>query len=173
MNGKKAPGRAKRVALRMRRPRRPQPEPALPSVEVVVAVKGAPPAARVASWARSLLFEARAKRASLSVLLCGDARMRTLNRRFRRVSLATDVLSFPSEAKKFLGFLGDLVIDVPYAARQARARGHSLERELKILLAHGLLHLLGYDHETDDGTMFRLQRRLLLSAFGDGPDGVP
>jgi probable rRNA maturation factor len=98
--------------------------------------------------------------------------MRTLNRTWRRRVGPTDVLSFPS-GEEGSGFLGDLVIDVPYAARQARARGHSLTRELKILLAHGVLHLLGYDHETDDGTMFRLQRRLLLSVFGDGPDGVP
>ena len=92
----------------------------------------------------------------------------------------TDVLSFPSfEASESRAaarrgeFLGDLVIDVPYAARQARRRGHALGREVQILLAHGLLHLLGYDHETDGGTMFRLQRRILLSAFGEGPDGVP
>ncbi len=65
------------------------------------------------------------------------------------------------------------MIDVPYAARQARRRGHPVSREVRILLAHGLLHLLGYDHETDDGTMFRLQRRLILATFGDGPDGVP
>ena len=65
------------------------------------------------------------------------------------------------------------MIDVPYAARQARSRGHSTAREVQILLAHGLLHLLGYDHETDDGTMFRLQRRFILSTFGGGPDGVP
>ncbi len=86
------------------------------------------------------------------------------------MDLPTDVLSFPSGER---GSLGDIVIDVPYAARQARARGHSASREMKILLAHGLLHLLGYDHETDDGKMFRLQRRLILAAFGDGPDGVP
>ena len=92
----------------------------------------------------------------------------------------TDVLSFPafeasaSRATVRRGtFLGDLVIDVPYAARQARRRGHALGREVQILLGHGLVHLLGYDHETDDGTMFRLQRRILLSAFGEGPDGVP
>ena len=96
--------------------------------------------------------------------------MRTLNRRWRRRDRPTDVLSFPSSDP---AFLGDLVIDLPYAARQARRRGHPAAREVQILLAHGLLHLLGYDHETDDGTMFRLQRRLLLSAFGDGPDGVP
>ena len=149
-------------------------------VEILATVRGAPPRARVAAWTRSLLFEARAKRVSLFVLLCGDRRMRTLNRRFRRVDRPTDVLSFPSfEASESRAaarrgeFLGDLVIDVPCAARQARRRGHALGRELQILLAHGLLHLLGYDHETDGGTMFRLQRRILLSAFGEGPDGVP
>jgi len=96
--------------------------------------------------------------------------MRSLNRAWRRKDRPTDVLSFPSGERDFLG---DLVIDVPYAARQARRRGHAVRREVQILLAHGLLHLLGYDHETDGGTMFRLQRRILLSAFGEGPDGVP
>jgi rRNA maturation RNase YbeY len=154
--------------------------PRASSVEVLVTVRGAPSAARVRAWARSLLFEARAKRAGLSILLCGDRRMQTLNRRFRRVDRPTDVLSFPafdaseSRAAARRGeFLGDLVIDVPCAARQARRRRHALGREAQVLLAHGLLHLLGYDHETDDGTMLRLQRRILLSAFGEGPDGVP
>lgn len=96
--------------------------------------------------------------------------MRALNRAWRATDLPTDVLSFPSGEKQFLG---DIVIDVPYAARQARRRGHTLQREVQILLAHGLLHLLGYDHEKDGGTMFRRQRQILLSAFGEGPDGVP
>jgi probable rRNA maturation factor len=139
-------------------------------VEVLVTVGRAPSAAQVRAWTCSLLFEARAKRASLSVLLCGDTRMRTLNREWRGLDLPTDVLSFPSGER---GILGDVVIDVPYAARQARRRGHPVSREVRILLAHGLLHLLGYDHETDEGTMFRLQRRLVLAAFGAGPDGVP
>lgn len=150
------------------------------TVDVVCAVSGAPPAARVRAWTLSLLSKAGAKRKpspSLSVLLCGDARMRTLNRTWRRIDRPTDVLSFLPFAEisssSFSSFLGDLVIDVPYAARQARRRGHPVAREVQILLAHGLLHLLGYDHETDDGTMFRLQRRLILAAFGDGPDGVP
>ncbi len=148
--------------------------------EVLIGVNGAPPRARVESWTRSLLFEARAQRARLSILLCGDRRMQTLNRRFRRVDRSTDVLSFPAfeavsarAAARRGEFLGDVVIDVPCAARQARLRGHALGREVQILLAHGLLHLLGYDHEKDGGTMFRLQRRILLSAFGEGPDGVP
>ena len=152
-------------------------------VEVLVTVAGAPSPARVRAWTGILLSKAGAKRSlssppSLSILLCGDARMSTLNRSFRRIDRPTDVLSFPpfkesSSSPSFSSSLGDLVIDVPYAARQARRRGHAVAREIQILLAHGLLHLLGYDHETDDGTMFRLQRRLLLAAFGDGPDGVP
>jgi len=150
------------------------------SIEVLVTVRGAPSAAPVRAWTRSLLGEARAKRAWLSVLLCGGRRMRTLNARWRGEDRPTDVLSFSAfeasaarAAARRGEFLGDLVIDVPYAARQARRRGHPLGREVQILLAHGLLHLLGYDHETDGGTMFRLQRRILLSAFGEGPDGVP
>jgi probable rRNA maturation factor len=149
------------------------------SIEVLVTVRFAPPRARVEGWTRSLLSKARAKRVSLSVFLCGDARMRVLNRTWRGVDRPTDVLSFPAfeasesrAAARRGAFLGDLVIDVPYAVRQARRRGHPVGREVQILLAHGLLHLLGYDHETDGGTMFRLQRRILLSAFGKGPDGV-
>ncbi len=139
-------------------------------VDVLVTASGAPPVSLVEGWTRRLLREARAKRVSLSVLLCGDSRMRALNRAWRATDLPTDVLSFPSGEKQFLG---DIVIDVPYAARQARRRGHTLQREVQILLAHGLLHLLGYDHEKDGGTMFRRQRQILLSAFGEGPDGVP
>lgn len=150
-------------------------------IDVVATVRGAPPVRHVEAWARRLLSELGAKRRlSLSILLCGDARMRSLNRRFRRIDRPTDVLSFPSfeespssRSPRGAGFLGDLVIDIPCAARQARRLGHPVGREIQILLAHGLLHLLGYDHETDDGTMFRLQRLLILSAFGDGPDGVP
>jgi len=96
--------------------------------------------------------------------------MRGLNREWRGMDRPTDVLSFPSGEK---GFLGDLVIDLPYAARQARRLGHPVSREVQLLLAHGILHLLGHDHETDDGKMFRLQRRLVRRAFGPGPDGVP
>jgi len=96
--------------------------------------------------------------------------MRRLNREFRKIDRPTDVLSFPAEAP---AFLGDVAIDVPYAARQARKRGHALDREVQLLLAHGVLHLLGHDHETDQGEMFRLQRRLVKRVFGSGPDGVP
>jgi probable rRNA maturation factor len=105
--------------------------------------------------------------------------MRRLNRDWRGMDGPTDVLSFPFESRSPRrrlppgAFLGDLVISVPCAARQARRRGHATAREVQILLAHGLLHLLGYDHERDDGTMFRLQARLVRRVFGRGPDGVP
>ena len=67
----------------------------------------------------------------------------------------------------------DVAIDRPYAGRQARRLGHPLRREVQVLLAHGILHLLGHDHETDAGEMFALQRTVVLRAFGAGPDGVP
>ena len=117
----------------------------------------------------------------LSILLCGNARIRTLNRTWRGKDRPTDVLSFSPEPDPLHpprrvapdGVLGELVVSVPTAVRQARRRGHPVARELQILFAHGLLHLLGYDHERDDGTMFRLQARLVRDAFGAGADGVP
>lgn len=140
-------------------------------VEVTSAVRSGPSARRVAAFAETALAAAAPRRAAtVSVLLCGDARMRRLNREYRGIDRPTDVLSFPASDP---AFLGDVAVDVPYAARQARRRGHSLEREVQLLLAHGVLHLLGHDHETDDGEMFRLQRRVVRRAFGPGPDGVP
>lgn len=151
-----------------RPPRAPRP---LPRVEVTSAVRSCPSERRVAVWAgRALAAADPRSRATVSVLLCGDARMRRLNRDWRRIDRPTDVLSFPSGEP---GFLGDVAIDVACAARQAKRRGHALDREVQLLLAHGVLHLLGHDHETDDGEMFRLQREVVRKAFGPGPDGVP
>ncbi|HEV8268092.1 MAG TPA: rRNA maturation RNase YbeY [Thermoanaerobaculia bacterium] len=160
---------------------RREPPRAAGGIDVAVTVRspGIPSPRRVAEWAGAIRDRAGGRGAALSVLFCGDARMRTLNRDFRKKDKPTDVLSFPSGDAFASGngvdgrSLGDLAIDVPYAARKARELGHPLERELKILLVHGILHLLGHDHETDDGTMFRLQRRHVLSLFGPGPDGVP
>ena len=89
--------------------------------------------------------------------LVPDARVRALNRQYRRKDAPTDVLSFPAEEP---GQLGDVVIAVGVARGQAREAGHSLQTELRVLALHGLLHLLGYDHEHDDGQMARLERRL-------------
>jgi probable rRNA maturation factor len=101
---------------------------------------------------------------TLALRLVSDGSMRELNRRFRGRDACTDVLSFPGgRAQDEAGrlHLGDLAIAVGTARRQARAAGHSLGRELRLLALHGYLHLLGYDHETDDGTMRRLERRLV------------
>jgi probable rRNA maturation factor len=86
--------------------------------------------------------------------------MRTLNRRYRGMDRSTDVLAFPSSGSPEGGFVGDIAISVPYAARQARRAGEPFGRELDRLLLHGFLHLLGYDHETDEGQMDRLEGRL-------------
>ena len=98
------------------------------------------------------------------VALVTDARMRALNREFRRVDRVTDVLSFPAEAGSAGDgrFLGDIVIAKALAWRQARGAGHSLGSEVRLLSLHGLLHLAGYDHENprDAGRMARLERRL-------------
>jgi probable rRNA maturation factor len=133
-------------------------------VDVVAGVSGAPPAARVRGLVRRIRRGlARAGvpgpggKGEVSVLFCGDARMRGLNRRYRRKDRSTDVLSFPAGSG---ALLGDIVVSVPYAARQARRRGDSTPREIDRLLLHGYLHLLGYDHETDSGEMDALEERL-------------
>jgi probable rRNA maturation factor len=95
----------------------------------------------------------------VSVLLTGDEAIRTLNRTYRRKDKATDVLSFPA-AESAGGVAGDLAISFETAFRQAQEHEHPLEMEIKLLLLHGLLHLAGYDHETDKGTMHRKEKRL-------------
>ena len=112
----------------------------------------------------------RRARGSMTVALVSDTRMRALNRQYRGKDYATDVLSFPAEAdlrRKSRPqapaprpHLGDIVIARGIARRQAQAAGHGGPEELRILALHGLLHLLGYDHERDKGQMARLERRL-------------
>jgi probable rRNA maturation factor len=110
-------------------------------------------------------------RGGVSIALVSDAAMRRLNRQYRGHDRATDVLSFPPTSgvtpEVDLGcdtrgrrFLGDIAIAIGVARRQARAHGHSLRTELRTLALHGLLHLLGYDHDTDRGRMRRLEERL-------------
>ena len=105
-------------------------------------------------------------RGYLSVALVCDTTMRRLNREFRGVDRPTDVLSFSADAalpRRRHGdrLLGDVVIATGVATRQARAVGHSVQSELRRLALHGLLHVLGYDHEHDDGRMVRVEQRLL------------
>jgi probable rRNA maturation factor len=125
-------------------------------------------------------------RGEVTVALVSDARMRVLNRAYRGADYATDVLSFPTaalapdaaatpgpkprhgrpglKARPYAlgvgGSLGDIVIATGVARRQAARAGHALGQELRLLALHGLLHLLGHDHERDDGEMLRLEARL-------------
>lgn len=104
-------------------------------------------------------------RGQVTVLLTTDAAIRRLNRRFRGKNKATDVLSFPAAGVGAEQIAGDLALSVPTALRQAVERGHSLSIEIKVLMLHGLLHLAGYDHETDTGQMAR-RERLLRARLG-------
>jgi probable rRNA maturation factor len=92
-------------------------------------------------------------RGEVEVLLADDATLRRLNRSFRGKNKPTDVLSFPTPAEISHAHAGDLAISLETAAHQAATYGHSLSDEVKILLLHGLLHLSGLDHETDNGEM--------------------
>ena len=117
----------------------------------------------LAAWLRRVA--PRRARGSVTIALVSDHRIRALNRWYRHQDSVTDVLSFPSGnhqssliTRQF--FLGDIAIARGVARRQARAAGHSAPTELKVLALHGLLHLLGYDHERDGGRMRRVERRL-------------
>ena len=92
----------------------------------------------------------------ITVLLTGDDAIRRLNRKFRGKNRPTDVLSFPAASMHGSEKIaGDLAISVASARRQAIEQGHALSTEIKVLMLHGLLHLAGYDHETDQGRMAR------------------
>jgi len=105
---------------------------------------------RLARFARDLLGALGEERSELSIALVDDATGAALNERWRRRRGPTDVLSFPLRAGRHArrrgALLGDVVIALGVARRQAEARGHALEAECRRLLVHGVLHLLGYDH---------------------------
>ena len=117
-----------------------------------------PAGVRAPGLAKWLVSVAPARaRGTVSIAVVRDASVRELNRRYRHKNVATDVLSFPAQEP---GELGDVVIALGVATRQAADAGHSLATEFRVLALHGLLHLLGYDHERDDGQMRRLEQRL-------------
>ncbi len=122
---------------------------------VDVVTQGVTRSPGLAIWLRSIA-PARAHGA-VTVGIVSNRRVRRLNRVYRQEDTPTDVLSFSSGE---VGYLGDVVIAGGVARRQARAAGHSLQTELRVLALHGLLHLLGYDHDRDDGRMARLEARL-------------
>jgi len=114
-------------------------------------------------WLARLLAELAAGVNGVAVRFVGDRAMRALNSRYRGIDRTTDVLSFPGEETAEGTHLGDIAISVPQARRQADELGHSVERELRCLLLHGVLHCLGHDHETDGGEMNRLELNLRAS----------
>lgn len=127
-------------------------------------------ARRLRPWLERLTASLAEGPASLGVRFASDREVHRMNRDYRGKDKPTDVLSFPGDSDASPDgdrHLGDVLISVPTARRQAEALGHSAERELKVLLLHGLLHCLGYDHETDQGEMERLERRLRRTWIGN------
>jgi probable rRNA maturation factor len=102
-----------------------------------------------------------ARGGDFACLVTTDAELQRLNRTYRRKDYATDVLSFPADHNAGLheNYLGDLAISWQRARAQAREFGHSTETEIQVLMLHGVLHLLGLDHETDGGRMSRTEKR--------------
>ena len=149
------------------------PEPPAGDREIVLQNPNRYPEARARSlrpWLEELAGEIAPQASSLGIRFAGDRELRRVNLQYRGKDKPTDVLSFPGEE----GHLGDILISVPTARRQAESMGHSTERELKVLLLHGILHCLGYDHETDEGEMERLERRLRRRCIrGDDESGEP
>jgi len=116
--------------------------------------------------ARAILSDVAETSAELGILFVGDQRMRGLNRRYRGQDRTTDVLAFamreastPHASRLTPRPLGDVVVSIPTAQRQARQRGRSLDEELTVLLVHGILHLCGYDHERSEKEARRMHRR--------------
>lgn len=115
----------------------------------------------LARAARTILDMVGEPKSELSVELVGDGRMRRLNRVYRGKDRTTDVLAFAMRETKSpcRKLLGDVVISVPTATRQAKEAGRSLNEEIAALLVHGVLHLCGYDHERNEREAARMRRR--------------
>ena len=135
-----------------------------------VTFRRVPPTLRRAPIQRfaSTLQKQVVRNRSFDILITGDAELRRLNRDFRGKDCPTDVLSFPaivgqaSACQRPLAgasFLGDIAISLARARAQAREFGHAIEQEIQILMLHGVLHLMGHDHETDSGEMARAEKR--------------
>ena len=110
-----------------------------------------------ATFAEKALMTIGKRGSSATIAFVSDKRIQQLNRQFRNIDKATDVLSFPAHEPDNLG---DIAVSVETAARQAKENGLSFDDEVAQLILHGLLHLSGYDHETDNGEMNRLELKV-------------
>ena len=131
------------------------------------------PIRRLKKIATSVLELLKQHDAELSIALVGNAEIRKLNAHFRKKDYSTDVLSFPAQdgILSEVRLLGDVVISVDQAKQQAREQSRTLDEEMITLLIHGVLHLLGYDHERsakDARTMTRLEKRIYRTLCEQG-----
>ncbi len=121
------------------------------------------------SWIKEILSELELGDKYCSLYFCSDEKMRDLNSSFRGKDSTTDVLSFPEDSgtsfDKF--FLGDIVISIPQAKRQLNDYEGSLEREIKFLVLHSILHLIGYDHEVDNGEHEEKENYIFKKLLGE------
>jgi len=114
-------------------------------------------------FSKKALRALKLKSDSAAIAFVTDSEIARLNKIYRRKNKPTDVLSFPAQSAKRVNkskFLGDIAIAPAVARRYAKKNSRSLESEICILILHGLLHLLGYDHEVDQGQMDRIERKL-------------
>ena len=114
------------------------------------------PRREIGAFARRVLKHLHRDVREVSIAFVDDAAMKRLNQQFRHKNKTTDVLTFPGEDR----FLGDIVICLDQARRQSVQEKHSLATEVRYLLVHGVLHAMGYDHETDDGEMNALELKV-------------
>ena len=141
---------------------------AAPSVAVVsrpglsIDISGTVPSLsrpQIRRWSQAILRHLKVKQAELSLAFVTDQTIHELNRQYRHKDRPTDVLSFPLADERCPTLLGDVVISVDTARRQARQRKRAFADELRALLIHGILHLLGYDHEVSDSEAVRMRRK--------------
>ena len=129
------------------------------------------PSRRLAKIAQAILALVGQAEAELSLALIGNVEMRKLNARYRRKDYPTDVLSFPIEGTLPSRLLGDVIISVEKAREQAKERRHTRHEEIVTLLIHGIVHLLGYDHERsakDARAMKRLENKIYRALCEQG-----
>ena len=136
--------------------------------EIFMETQGSEECPQIVSAAVEAALAHRGRSGEITVTLVDDEAIHEINRSYRNVDRPTDVISLPSEEGESIaaipdGFLGDIIISIPRAEAQAEEYGHSFRRELSFLAVHGTLHLLGYDHMTDDEAkeMFGLQEDIL------------